>query len=197
MSVPRQYIGSERLTRAALLRGGAAAGVATLMPAGLARAALPAPAPVGDDVGFLQFGALGERVALTYYRRAGARPAARQKADHVARLTAALGADAPAHDDFAITLPKRAFATPAGTLSLGVRIETLLVRTLVGALASTQDGSTRLLLARLLANDAQQLSSLRAAAGLPPVGGLPVPLDLEAAGADLDTLLSTTNYPTA
>jgi hypothetical protein len=184
------------LTRAALLRTGAVAGVASLLPAGVARAGLPAPAPAGDDVGFLQFAALGERVSLTYYRRAGATAPAKQKADHVAKLTAALGADAPAADDFAIVLPKKAFATPTGTTRLGVRIETLLVRTLVGALASTQDGSTRLLLARLLANDAQHLASLRAAAGLPAVQGLPVPLGLESAGTELDMLLSTTDYPT-
>jgi hypothetical protein len=114
----------------------------------------------------------------------------------VTRLTAALGADAPAHDDFTIALPKKAFATPRAATDLGVRIETLLVRTLLGALASVQDGSTRLLLARLLADDAQHLAALRARAGLSATQGLLVPLDLDAAGVELDSLLTTTDYPT-
>lgn len=185
------------VTRSALLRGGAAAGLAAMLPAGAARAALPAPAPVGDDAGFLQFAAIAERVSATYYRTAGAKGAAAQKAGHVAKLTAALGDDAPADDDFAVVLPARAFRTVAGTAALGVRIETLLVRTLLGALASTQDGSTRLLLARLLASDAQRLAILRAEAGLAPMTGLPVPLNLEAAGTELDALLKATNYPTS
>jgi hypothetical protein len=184
------------LTRGQLLRAGAGAGVAGVLPAGVARAGLPVPAPAGDDVGFLQFATVAERVSLTYYRRIGARGPARQKATHVVKLTAALGADAPHHDDFAVALPARALTTPAHRAALGVRIETLLVRTLVGGLAATQDGSTRLLLARLLANDAQHLAAARAQAGLPAVQGLPVPLDLDAAGAELDTLLSATNYPT-
>ncbi|HWI72671.1 MAG TPA: ferritin-like domain-containing protein [Baekduia sp.] len=184
------------MTRGALLRGGAAAGLAAVLPAGVARAALPAPAPVGDDVGFLQFAAIAEQVSQAYYAKAGAKGPAKQKAEHVAKLAAALGADAPAPDDFDVVLPARAFATTAGTATLGVRIESLLVRALLGALASTQDGSTRLLLARLLASDAQRLAALRAAAGMPASTGLAVPLDLEAAGTELDALLKATNYPT-
>ena len=133
---------------------------------------------------------VAERVALTYYTAIGAKALARQKAVHVAKLTAALGDDAPSDDDFTVQLP----AKPGP--KLGVRIETLLVRTHVAALASTTDGSTRLLLARLLAVDAQHLTFARAAAGLPPATGLPVPLDLEAAGEELDALLKAPNYPT-
>jgi hypothetical protein len=177
------------LTRAALLRGGAAAGVASVLPVGMARAALPAPAPQGDDVGYLQFALLAERVSQAYYAKVSDKKAAARKATHVAKLIAALGADTPAPDDFTIDLPKDA------TVALGVKIESLLVRTLTGALASTQDGSTRLLLARLLASDAQHLLLVRAAAGLPAVQGLPVPIELDAAGTELDTLLSAPNYP--
>src|SRR5690242_20643483 len=160
-------VGAAVTRRGALLRAGAAAGAATLLGPAAARAALPAPAPVGDDVAYLQFATIAERVALNYYRRAGDRPRARQKAAQVAKLTTALGADAPSHDDFTIALPSKAFATPRTTAALGARIETLLVRALLGALAAVTDGSSRLLLARLLANDAQHLAALRAAAGLP------------------------------
>jgi hypothetical protein len=178
------------VTRSSLLRGGAAAAAGALLAPGAARAALPAPQPQGDDVGSLQFALLAERVSAAYYAAAGERASAKRKARHVAKLTAALGADAPSEDDFAVRLPKR-----AGPV-LGVRIETLLVRSYTAALASTADGSTRLLLARLLAVDSQLLVLARAAAKLPPLTGLPVPIDLERAGTELDALLSVPNYPT-
>ncbi len=196
VTVPRQCIGTDggvakrgAVTRGALLRGGAVAAAGVLLPAPGARAALPAPAPQGDDAGFLQFAAIAETVSGAYWKRAGDAAAARRKAQAVQKLVAALGPDAPQDGDFTVELPKR--VTPA----LGVRIETLLVRTHVAALASTADGSTRLLLARLLATDSQQLTIARAAAKLPPVTGLPVPLDLDAAGAELDALIKAPNYP--
>lgn len=193
MTLPRQCIGTNGggvVTRGRLLRGGAlAAAAGVLLPVSGARAALPAPAPQGDDAGFLQFAAIAETVSAAFWKRAGDAAAAKRKTEAVAKLTAALGADAPAPGDFQVSLPKK--ATPA----LGVRIETLLVRTHVAALASTTDGSTRLLLARLLATDSQQLSLARAAAKLPPVGGLPVPLDLDAAGDELDAFIKAPNYP--
>ncbi|WP_445150402.1 hypothetical protein [Baekduia sp. Peel2402] len=189
MSVPRQCIGSG-VTRGALLRGGAAAALGAAIAPGAARAALPAPQPQGDDVGSLQFALLAEQVSAAYYTAAGDKTTAKRKAQHVAKLIAGLGADAPAADDFAVRLPAK--VTPA----LGVRIETLLVRSYTTALASTTDGSTRLLLARLLAVDSQLLTVARAAAKLPPVTGLPVPIDLEQAGEELDALLSVPNYPT-
>ena len=58
------------LTRAELLRLGGAALAGGAVVASPATAALPAPTPQGDDEGFLQFGALTERTALTFYRTA-------------------------------------------------------------------------------------------------------------------------------
>lgn len=202
VNLPRQCIGASAgedtargvtrgvLLRGILLRGGVVAAAGVLLPAGAARAALPAPQPQGDDAGFLQFAALAELVSATYYAQAGDQRMATRKQGYFAKLTAALGADAPTADDFDVALPAKPKVT------LGVKIETLLVRTYVGALASTVDGSTRLLLARLLAADSQHLMALRAAAKLPPVSGLPVPLDLDTAGAELDALLKAPNYPT-
>src|SRR4249919_105016 len=127
------------LTRARFLRLTAATAIAGAAGPTAARATLPAPTPQGDDEGYLQFGALTERAALNYYRRAarmaGAwqggerdslRAAAARKVVHVQRLTAALGADAPSASDFAIELPRSAFATRAGALTLGRRLESLL-----------------------------------------------------------------------
>jgi len=194
VNLPRQCIGEQRdtgVTRSMLLRGGAVAAAGVLLPAGAARAALPAPTPEGDDVGYVQFAAIAESVSAAYWKRAGDAAAAKRKTAVVAKLIAALGADAPQSDDFVIDLPRK--LTPA----VGVRIETMLVRTLVGALASTADGSTRLLLARVLSTDSQQLTIARAAAKLPPVTGLPVPFDLDAAGDELDTFIKAPNYPTS
>ena len=148
------------LTRARFLRLGATATLGTLAAPVGARAALPAPTPQGDDEGFLQFGALTERTALVYYRRAlrvrgfDARDRARlraiaaDKVVHVQRLTAALGADAPSVSDYAVDLPASAFATRAGALKLGRRLEGLLCGVYVGAVAFTADPATRLLLGR-------------------------------------------------
>lgn len=176
-------------------------------PAG-ARAALPTPTPQGDDAGYLQFGAITERAALAFYRRAvrthhfsaaehnRLRAGAAAKVVHVQRLTAALGADAPSVNDFAVVLPASAFSSRAGTLKLGRRLESLLCGVYVGAVAFTADPASRLLIGRLLTSDAQSLAMIRALAHLPAGGGLPDPIDLETAGAQLDTYLKATGYPT-
>ncbi|MCW3046979.1 MAG: hypothetical protein JWO74_1263 [Solirubrobacterales bacterium] len=197
------------LTRARLLRLGATVVLGSAVAPAAARAALPVPAPQGDDAGFLQFGVLAERAALAFYRRAQKMPgawtatergrlsaAAARKVLHVQRLTAALGADAPAASDYAVGLPKSAFATRPGALKLGRRLEALLTGVYVGGVAYAADPATRLLLGRLLASDAQHLALLRQMAGLRPGAGLPDPLDLEAAGAQLDTFLKANAYPT-
>jgi hypothetical protein len=198
------------LTRANFLRSGAAAALGAAAVPATALAGLPTPAPVGDDAGFLQFGVLTERTSLTFYRRARAMKgtwhdgerarltgAIEQKVAHVQRLTAVLGADAPSYADFAIELPRRAFATRRGALALGQRLEGLLTGVYVGAVAFTADPATRLLLGRLLANDAQHHAALSVLAGLPATGGMPDPIDLETAGTELDRFLQSKDYPTS
>jgi hypothetical protein len=66
----------------------------------------------------------------------------------------------------------------------------------VSGVAFTADPASRLLLGRLLAADARHLATLRDLAGLPGGGGLPDPIDLEAAGAQLDAFLQANGYPT-
>lgn len=196
------------INRASFLRLGAVTAVGTLIPAAAAAAqSLPTPAPQGDDIGFLQFGVLAEQVALDAYRAAakvdGWTPAeqrllatiAKQKADHVAQLTAALGANAPQPDDYSVKLPARALATTRSARSFLERLEQLLVGVYVAGAAFSADPATRLLIARLLASDAQDLSALRSLRGQPVVMVLPNPIDLEAAGGLLDTLLQANGYP--
>jgi Ferritin-like domain len=199
----------QMLTRARFLGLGTTVLLGSAAAPAAARAALPVPAPQGDDEGFLQFGALAERAALAFYRRAlkmpGAwtaaehrrlRAAAARKVLHVQRLTAALGADAPSASDYAVDLPKSAFGTRAGALKLGRRLEALLIGVYVDGVAYAADPATRLLLGRLLAGDAQHLALVRQLAGLPPRAGLPDPLDVEAAGAQLDGFRQANGYPT-
>lgn len=196
------------IDRASFLRLGAVAAVGALVPTATASAqGLPTPAPQGDDIGFLQFGVLAERVSLDAYRAAAKasgwtaaeksllRTVTRAKADHVVQLTAALGSNAPAPDDYAVKLPDGAFATTRTARAFLERLEQVLVGVYVGGAAFSADPATRLLIARLLASDAQNLSALRGLRGDPVVTALPNPVDLEVAGDQLDTLLQATGYP--
>jgi hypothetical protein len=196
------------ISRASFLRLGAVTAVGVLVPSAAAGAQLlPTPAPQGDDLGFLQFGVLAERVSLDAYRAAAKSavwtPAdrrllatiARQKADHVIQLTTALGPDAPAPDDYTVRLPSGAFATQRSARTFLERLEQLLVGVYIGGAGFTADAATRLLIARLLAGDTQNLSALRGLRGDPVVARLPNPIDLEVAGDQLDALLQANGYP--
>lgn len=197
------------MTRGRFLRAGSALALGAAVLPAPALAALPAPAPQGDDEGFLQFGALAERTGMAFYTRAAGmrgtwsaaerrrlKAAHGHKADHFARLVAALGADAPDPSEFSVRLPATAFRTRRGALELGRRLEGLMTGVYVEAVALVADPATRLLVGRLLAADAQLLSQLRELSGLGPGGMLPDPVDLEQAGPQLDRFLQANGYPT-
>lgn len=191
--------------RRGFLRLGAAGAGAVLGAGALAlpaRAALPAPEPKGEDLGFIQLGAVGERVSLDFYRAAARAPAltvaarrrARQiraaKARQVAKLDEVLGEDAIGGDSFTITLPARELATRESIGRFGERLEALLVGVYLNGVQNGEDRSTRLLLGRLLAYDVQQLAWLRALRGAPNFTRVPGPLSVELAGEQLDRYLS-------
>jgi len=69
------------------------------------------------------------------------------------------------------------------------------VGTYLNGAAFAHDAATRLLLGRLLAYDAQMLAWMRGLAGAPAASGLANPLSLEQAGATLDRLITTPNFP--
>lgn len=187
-------------SRRQLLAAGATAAaglVATATPA--ARAALPTATPAGDDLGFLAFGAVAEGVLVAYFDAAltiaGAwSPSERRvltaaRASHranVGRINAALGPDnAITPGDFAhhVTVGSR-----PGALRLGRELETLVGGTYLGGVAASTDYGTRLLLGRLLALCASHDAILTRWAGK-AAGGLPSPVDLDAAGLKLDAYL--------
>jgi hypothetical protein len=175
--------------------------------AGPAAAALPTPAPSGDDVGYLSFGAVAEQTSRAWYRRAltvhgfsaGERrrltAAASAKAAHLKRINSALGADAVLPGDFDARFPDSAFRTRARAAALGGRIEELLVSVYLTGAAFASDNATRLLLARLLTFDAQQLAWINGLTGRLPASGLPAPQTIEQAGTVLDGLVTTPNFP--
>jgi Ferritin-like domain len=198
------------INRGQFLRLGVAGVVGAVgagLGAGPAAAALPVPKPQGDDVGFLSFGAVAEQTSRAWYRQAlrtkgftaGERrrlqAAVTAKADHITRINAALGPDQILPGDFDAKFPTGAFDTKARAVALGASIETLLVGSYLNGAAFARDSATRLLLGRLLSYDAQQLAWMRGLSGQLPARGLPNPLSLEQAGATLDRLITTPNFP--
>lgn len=199
------------LSRRSLLGLGASGVVTAAAGAfgpGVAAAAPQPPAPQGDDLGFLAFGAVAEGAARAFYHQALATPklfdaserrrltqAGKAKREHVIRLAAATGPDAVGGGDFATDLPKSSFATRAKALELGESLEELLVGVYLNGAGYAADPGTRLLVARLLTVDGQLLGSLRAMAGKPVGAGLPNPMSTEQAGAALDKLITVPGSP--
>jgi hypothetical protein len=186
------------MSRRQVLTAGASAALAATVvsPAG---AALPAATPIGDDLGFLAFGAVAEGVLTEGFdaalRLRGAwspreRRWLRQARDrhhaNIRRLNAALGPeDAVASDDFTHHVR---VATRAGALKVGRELETLTGGVYLSGTAAAADDGTRLLLGRLLALTSGHHALLAGLAGDAPPG-LPVPVDLDTAGLTLDTYL--------
>lgn len=190
-----------RHTRAQFFTLGAA-GTLAAVAAPSAWAQGPAPAPQGDDIGFVQWAATAELVAVacwdglaTYVAldpRADRWVHAMRRADTVHRssLDAVLGEDAPTGDDFAVELPKGSFRSLDRGLALAEDIHDHTVRVYLAGVAQAADPGTRLLLGQLLVSDTQHLDAVRALRGRSSVsGGLRGPLDLEAAGTWLDRFL--------
>ena len=201
------------IDRAQFLRLGVAsmttAGAAALLPT-VAAAGPPTPTPIGDDIGFVQFGAVGERAALAFYRKALARSGAfsaeerrrldearRAKRTYVERLNAVLGPDAVTSTDFGVEFAKSSTASRRALLALGRRLEGLLVGVYLYGVGYAADPATRLLLGDLLAVDAQHLAVLRRMDGGAAVSGFPGARDVESAGDELDSVLVTPNSPNA
>jgi hypothetical protein len=199
------------LTRGAFLRlsaTGVAAAAGGALATGTALGAPPPVTPKGDDVGFLAFGAVGERASLAFYREALRTPgifdrgerrhlraAALAKRQHLIKINAALGPDAVSAGDFEVDLPKSSFRSRDRAVALGAGLEELLVGVYISGTGFTADQGTRLFIARLLTVDGQFLATLRTMAGEPPVAGLPAPMDTAVAGEALDKLLTVPGSP--
>jgi Ferritin-like domain len=197
-----------RLSRSAFLRLGAGAVGGSVVGVSTAFAAPTPPAPQGDDLGYLAFGAVAERASLTFYRTALKTPglfdaterrtlddARKAKRTHIAKTNAVLGEDAVGSKDFEFELPKSAFTTRDKAVELGVSLEELLVGVYLDGAAYAADPGTRLLVSRMLTVDGQLLAALRVMAGGSAAAGLPNPLGTEQAGDALDKLLTVPGSP--
>lgn len=192
------------IDRGQFLRLGAVgAGAALLAPVASAGAALPSPAPQGDDVGFIQLGAVGERISLEVHRelsrsklltrdeRRRARTGRDATAKGLAQLNRALGDDdAIEPDTFTIGLPPRELRARGTLVRLGERIEAVLVGLYLNGVQNAEDPATRLLLGRLLALDVQEFAWLRSLRGATDYLQVPGPLSVERAGDALDRFLA-------
>jgi hypothetical protein len=184
--------------------------VTGLLGADRASAAAPLPpAPQGDDLGYVQWGATAELLSVAFWTQALARGdfsprvkrrlGAARDADraHLAKLSSILGAAAPRADDFELALPAKAFKTRDGILALGEEIEQHVVGVYLDGVARAGDQPTRLLLGRLLVSDTQHLTVLR---GLDRQSladdGLRNPLRIDPAGDWLDRYLRSPSFPT-
>lgn len=198
-----------QIVRRDLLRLGAAGAAGALVAPVVAAAQQPAPtptptgpAPQGDDIGYVQWGAMAELLSVAFWRRAiddgdfskraqrRLRAARDNDADHLARLLAVLGDDAPADGDFEVVLPKRAFRTRASILALGKEIETRVTAVYLDGVARAADLQTRALLGRLLVADIGHLALLRSLDGETVAdSGLRTPMRVETAGEWIDSYL--------
>jgi hypothetical protein len=191
----RQIIG---ITRRQALAATAVASSALVLP-GVAPAAPATPVPQGDDLGFLNFGAVAEAVLARFYTNAqqlaGAfspselrvlKQAHAQQRGNVDRLNAALGPDeAVSLEDFRRVIP---LGSRAGALKVGRRLEALVTGVYLDGVGYAADPGTRILLGRLLAVSSGQHALLTRWTG-GSLSGLPGPVDLDVAGAILDTYL--------
>lgn len=162
------------LTRSGFLRG-AAAGGAALAVGGGADAAPAAGAPSEQDLAWVRFAITAEAVSVAYYARARtvggwtgdeARALERATAAQVAHRNAframllALGEAAIDPDDIEVRLPDAPFASRAAAVTLGRRIEALLLHAYLGALTTVGDPGVRRLVAQTAASESAQLTYL-------------------------------------
>lgn len=198
------------LDRSEFLRLGAASALAGLVGGSSVAAAAqqptpaPVPTPQGDDIGYVQWGVTAEMLSVAFWQRAlddgdfskraqrRLRTSRDNDADHLKRLLAVLGEDAPADGDFEVVLPDKAFKTRASILAFGKQIEQHVTAVYLDGIARTTDQETRLLLGRLLVADNGHLALLRSLGGEPVADlGLRNPMRVETAGAWIDDYLRT------
>ena len=173
--------------------------------------------PVGEDIGFLQWGATAELVSLAFYDRAlhetllwGARGFTRPErerlklaragdVEHLRKLRYTLQADAPKSTDFTIALPDAAFRDRRSILAFGEQLEELIAGVYLDGVANAGDPGTRGLLGRLLASESQHIAALHVLGGAPATAGLLTAVYPEQASDALDKYIQpgATSPPTS
>ena len=190
------------MNRRRFLVSAASSGVAL---AGAGALAAPAAAATDDELAFANFGAATELLLKDFYAKAreaklfggqlnnafvrGGFAATEHVTALVCRVDG-LGPDGAARRGLRVRLARRHIRRQEAAATAGLTIvEALLGAYLTGAATSPTD-SFRVLYASLAASLGEQRSTLSLARGRPAIGNsFPVALDLEAAGAAVDSFL--------
>ena len=162
----------DAMTRTGFVRGAASGGAAVAAGGALAWLAAPAAAaPSEQDLAWVRFAITAEAVAVTFSARARTvggwsgderRTLERATAAHVAHRnafrTALLDLNEPVIDpeDIEVELPAAGFASRTTAITLGRRIESILLHGYLGALATIADPAVRRLFAQVTASEAAQ-----------------------------------------
>lgn len=175
--------------------------LAFALTCGVAQASQFPPNPQGDDIAYVQLGAVGELVAQQLYSTAASSEAleprerkmfarlAKQKQNTWRRLNALLGEEASTEGVFAVKFPASVLRSRGETIALAARFERLLSGLYLGGVQSTNDPPTRLLIGRQLAASSRNLTLLRGLRG-PQADLHPVkPLSVEYVGIQFDNYL--------
>jgi len=196
---------TSRLSRAGLLRRGAAGGGALLLSGSavsvLAGSATAAGIP-DSDLSYLRLLIGAELLAADFQTEAlasgkvAARPAPLLKqmlADEnahyqgLATLLAGAGQVAATSDDINFAYPKGSFDSESAILKLAWTIEDLTLGAYLGAVQNVQTPQLRLPIGQIAANEAQHVSALAVSAGRPAIGRAFAPsLQIAAVSTALD-----------
>ncbi len=151
--------------------------VALLVTVTSARADQYPPAPKGEDIAFLQLGAVGELVTLELFRGASHSDALGASEQHTFALLAdetakawrgfnsLLGEGAISREIFAVKIPGSVLRSKGQTLALAARFERLLTGLYLSGVQSTNDPPTRLLIGNHLLMSSRDLTVLRGMRG--------------------------------
>ena len=193
----------QTFSRRRLLVAGAATGATLAVGVPAALAGAPVPAPIDDDLAYLQVCSVGSLIEVELLRqallvrgllagdeRASIHDIYAAEQRHHTAVNAALGADAPKPGDYTVVLPKGALASVRRVAQHATVLETAVRGAVLGGTAKLQDPGTRALLAKVLVADSEHLAVLRPLAGRGGLSGpLPSAVSLERATAALDPYL--------
>ncbi len=176
--------------------------VALLTIATSARAEQYPPSPKGEDIAFLQLGAVGELVTLELFRDASHSDTFGASEQHtfgsLADQTATawrgfnslLGEGAISRELFAVHIPASVLRSRGQTLALAARFERLLTGLYLSGVQSTIDPPTRLLIGNHLSMSTQGLTVLREMRGAKLNLKVPKQLSVEYVGEQFDHYLA-------
>jgi hypothetical protein len=167
-----------------------------------ARAEQYPPSPKGEDIAFLQLGAVGELVTLELFRAASHSDALAANEQHTfGRLAdqtskawrgfnSLLGEGAISREIFAVHIPASVLRSRGKTLALAARFERLLTGLYLSGVQSTLDPPTRLLIGNHLLMSTRDLTILRGLRGAKVNLRVPKQLSVQYVGEQFDNYLA-------